>query len=353
MGCDPLGYLDEVPRPRAVRAPREAEALPRVEAVVSMRRADVLTVVADGATQAVHFGGVWAPSPVGGRFNTQFAAHTGLAAAVLPRYGREAIDAVRAMFATGTWRMAALGVTTNKGAVRTAVDFVNERDESMVAELLRRGKVACVGRAPRTVIAYAELEQAARAAEAGMWRHGVPLARRMRLASRFERETVLRDTQKVYQQRSTATGRKSADERGAVLERHENIEERGVIELEIMIQPPVTRSYELVARYRFFVTEEYGRNQQAISGVGDDGKRIDMRRPPKGESASDAGASEVETELIVVTNAVTQVRLASAPVAYTKSEKAGIAYQQGQTVTGYELEVWLATNLVYRASEGG
>jgi len=353
VGCDPLGSLDEVPRPGVERAPGGAARLPRVEAVVSMRRADILTVVADGATQVVHLAGVCAPSPVAGRFNRQFAAHTGLAVAALPRYGREAIDAVRGMFATGTWRVAALGASTNNGAVLTAVDFVDERDESMAGELLRRGYVACVGAAPRTVLAYEELERGAREAEEGMWRHAVPLGRRVRVESRFEREIVSRDRWDVYQQRNTATGRVSTEERGTVLERHEQIEERGVIELEIRVQPPVTRSYELLARYSFLVTDEYGRKQQAMSGLRDDGKRFMTRRTAGGERVRDTRACDVETALIVVTSAVTHVRIESASVANTKSEKAGIAYEQGQTVTGYEVEVWLGTNLVYWAEESG
>lgn len=350
-GCDPLAFLDELPQPRAARAPREAAPLPRVEAVVHMQRADVLTIVADGVTQAVHLAGVCAPSPVIGRFNTQFAAHTGVPLALLPRYGREAMEAVRGLLATGTWRVAAWGVTTNNGVVRTAVDFVNERDESVVALLLLRGHVARVGTAPRTVVAYDELEQAARRAEAGIWRHSVPLERRVRVASRFERETVSRDTRNVYEQRNTATGRMSSDDRGAVLERHKNIEERGVIELDIAVQPPVMRPYEVLARYRFLVTEERGRNQQTLSGVGDDGKRIITRQSASGERVRDRGTTETETMLLMITNVHTHVRLASAPVAYTQSEKAGIAYQQGQRVSGYEVEVVVGTNVVYQVRE--
>lgn len=350
-GCDPLAYLDAGPRPHVARAPRDAAPLPRVEAVVSMQRADILTIVADGETQAVHLAGVCAPSPVHGRFNTQFAAHTGLSVTALPQHGREAMAAVRGMLATGAWRVVQRGVTTNKHTIWAAVDFVNERDESLVAALLERGYVARVGAAPHTVVPYDELERMARMAETGIWRHSVPLERRVRMTSTFARETVSRDTQHVYEQRSTVTGRMSTERRSVMLERHENIEERGVINLDIAVQPPLTRPYELLARYRFLVTEERGRQQQTISGLGDDGKRTMTPRSPGGTEVRQDGSTQMAEELLLVTNGHTRTQLVSAPVAYTKSVKAGIAYQQGQRVTGYELEVLMGTSVVYYARE--
>jgi len=350
-GCDPLSYLDQVPRIVRPAPPGPPAPLPVVDELITARRADLLMLLVAGRTQAVHLAGVCAPSPVPGKLNTQLAAHTGLAPATLPAHGKSALDTVRAVLATGTWRLAVLGQTTNNGSVRAAVDLLNERDESLTAMLLSRGLVARAGAAPHTVLPYERLELEARMAERGMWSHPVPLERRLRLRSTFARETLSRDRRNVYQQRTSTTGAASSDNHAVVLERHENVEQRGVITLEVQAQPPVTRPYELVTRYRFIITDDHGRNQQSITTLTDDGKRVVSQRSPRGERVSDAQTTAYTIVPLTVTSPLASVEFTSDAVSYTRSSKVGVDYQQGQSVDGYELEVLLGTNVVYTARE--
>ncbi|MCX7847348.1 MAG: hypothetical protein N2595_04905, partial [bacterium] len=352
-GCDPLYFLDEVVKP--VEGRREgtgAQELPRVESVVGMRRADLLTVVVSGKTQEVHLAGVCAPSRVAGRYNKQFAERAGLRVEDMAGHGCAALRAARGLLARGGWRMVTFGMTTNGGRVRMAVDFVDERNESMTAKLLARGHVMRYGEVPRTMVDYEGLELGARRQEVGMWRHWVPLGRRVSVTSRFEREVVRRECGVVYEQRTQVRGRASEERKGAVLERHENVEERGVIRIEVRVEPPITRDYRLEARYRFLVVEERGRDQQVVNELVEDGKERWVSKPMlRGGVVKELAEGEEGCEEIVVTGAVTEVVIGSAPMEYTKSEKAGIAYMQGERVIGYELEVRMGTGVVYCARE--
>lgn len=346
-GCDPLSFLDVQPvrTERETREMRGEVDLPRVTALVDIRRADVFAVVSDGRTQEVHLVGICAPAAGAGRYNQWYAQYTGLRVGELPRYGREAIELVRGYVASGEWRVATFGVTTNRGMTRMAVDLVNERNESLSALLLERGYAMRYGQAPRSVIDYEALEDAARQEERGMWRHPLPLERRVRVESFFTRETAVRGRDEVYQQRTSRTGALSRDNEKVVLERHDQVEERGVITLAIQVEPPLTRTYELAARYVFFVSEEQGVDQQ-IAGE-ESGTRGGKGHVGRGKAIRRRGGDHVGTEMIVVTSAVTEVEIRSPVVEFLRSEKAGIRYEQGERIHGYEIEVWLGTNVVY------
>ena len=286
--------------------------------LVQIIRADLLKLNVNGEDHTVHLYNIVSPSPSDTTFNYKLQKRLETDNRRLMTEGRTAVDYVQGLLSTSRLLWVTFETTTNKdGRVEKEGDLFYIHTRSLARDLLLQGYAIIYTNASKYYTLYQAIEEDARKNERGIWAHPVPFNKRFYITSRFEEETLSTDTQKVYG--DTSKGRN-------LLETHRIQERRGKIDVSIQIQKPVVRPYEGMIKYRFYYKDIFGINAS------------------RGEPVKPGSHSIMPLYLQSV---YTNFPIYSGITIYTESTKAGRGYSHGNTVVGYDMEVWMGTNLVY------
>ncbi len=369
-GCDPLTFLESADDTRRAEEEALVRKCPEVT-IVDVTRADVLKVLLDGKTQNVHLAGICVPSAKRRSYNIKLARAFQLNRALMEKYGRQAIAVVHDVTKDRQLRLVELSTRTNRnGNVIVEGDILFPDRSTLSEKLLEYGVAVALEDVPQNRISYRRIEEEARATERGVWRHPVPLPRRFSVSSSFKSRTLTVDRKQVY---TEGPGPRH------LLESHKEFEKQADVTLEIRVRRPFFHAYKGKLMCRFYLRDELGKRQQEISVAprlgklrdpdGRGGRRRNDRKPlsraeqnimrdearsvrdynraVSGQDIFSVSAGPSMTESFELVSPSTNLILFSDIVDYTESTKAGTPYSHGQYHVGYDLEVWIDTNLVY------
>jgi endonuclease YncB( thermonuclease family) len=362
--CDPFALIEEATEEegQARTAADRARRSGTEARVVKVLRGDLIEAAFGGATQQVHVAGVCSPSLREDAFNRTISEREGLPLKWLPKYGEQAVRFTRDVTLNRPLRIVARRVQTNgAGAVAVDGDVVFLNGSSLAEKLLAEGFATVLPDASDTLIDLVEVQGEARRAERGLWRNPVPIAQRFNVRSDYEVETLAVDRD------STQAGD------GERVETYRMSQKQAVVTLDIAVRKPMWAPYRGLLRYAFHTREESGKRVQLMtptpvvrearaSGRGykplssEERSRVkqehkdvrDYNKEVDGGAVTKMGKTETATMPFELATLRTTLVVRSAVEDYLSATKAGISYNQGKTFRGYDLEILIGTNVVYR-----
>jgi hypothetical protein len=259
-------------------------------------------------------------------------------------------------------RVAVQEVQTNRaGQVAVDADILFLNGTTLAEKLLEYGLAAALPATPQNQVDYAALQRDAQREERGLWEHPLPVDRRFSVASDYEVQTLNIDRDSVRAEGGQGSRR---------LESSRVSQKQAVIDIDIAVRKPMWHSYRGVVRYAFHTREEEGRRVQQItptplpSSSDDSNRRAssaernryrdevkqveEYNRQADGGAVSKMGRTEDMTMPFELSSLSTTLVVKSAIEDYTSTTKAGVSYNQGTTFRGYDVEVLIGTNVVYR-----
>ncbi|NLF38454.1 hypothetical protein GX586_03355 [bacterium] len=365
-GCDPLEYMERVAEesvaeksaPERPAAPGSAAMRPAAQ-ILEVMRGDLIEVAHDGSTAALHLAYICSPSLQSSALNARLDRQFEVPNEHLAVIATNAVRQVRRMTEGRKLELTAYKVTTN-GEQRVQIDgdLVFSEGTTLANRLVSAGLALVVEDTPDTPQHLRDAEREAREAERGLWLNTLPLIRRFDVDSAFNVKVLRVDRDRVYQE---GPGHE-------VKESHKVFEKQASISVGIRARKPLTRDYGGRMVYRFVVREEKGERVQEISAApaqatGSDGKPLtraqrnqmekdrkaadDYNRASSGQAVSETSERGEITVPFTLVSRETNMVLLSDVFMYTESIKAGVNYNQGEAYIGYNLEVWVGTNIVY------
>ena len=339
LACDPFSFLDEYLNPLKPTPPKESsqkndQSLRPVQGVPAVYRADLMRVIVDGRTQLVHIAGICAPAAKQGAANDALARTHGLVALALPRQALAGIAYVQSLASNDILKLTILEWRTNSADVPYVEgDLMCGGIEPLSGRLLELGLAAVQAPVPRTAVMYDEIQMHAQEVETGMWGYACAVSRRLSVASSFDIKTLSKNKNDVFTQSEGSPHR--------LLESHDTVEKCGRIMLSFRAVKPMWHPYDLTLRYAFHSTIDEGRGSSHGTGGTSDSAA------PNASASNAPPATVMSAMSILLASEETNVMIESPAVAYTVSTKGAVKYGMGEVLSGYDVEVWYRTNLVY------
>ena len=371
-GCDPLLCLSELtatnpPAARALAAAAPAQApAAAVESILAFARADLIELVARGATATVHLADIVAPSPqTNSAFNADLAQQYQLDSLAMARYGNMALRAAAALTKDRALQLVIYASELNQARhAHIEGDIVFADKSTLAGQLLSAGCALLTTNMGLNAARLVGYESEARLAERGLWRHPVPLANRFDADSEFHVRTLNVDRTKVY-----ADGQQGQ----YIKESHREFNRVAEISLRLTTRKPLLRTYAGTLKYRFHVRQAKGERVQQITAAplqgalqsALTGKRAplsaadqraqqdvaeavrDYNRDVHGQKVSEQYTSDMTSMPFALVSLETNIVISSPSYSYSENTKGGVSYDQGDMYLGYDLEIWIGTNLVY------
>ena len=352
---------------------REQELIdkcPDVE-IAGAVRPDLLIIIVECKTQQLRLAGIQAPSPKSGSHNSKFSSSAKLDVGIVNKAGKQGIDLVSELTKDRPLKLVVLSkkdATGGNGLIDGDILFM---DNSTLSEkLLHYGAACAVSDDNDTTIHYKRIEDEAKQAERGMWRHPVKIARRFYINSSFSSKTLNIHRSKV---RASGNGRNDR------LESHKDFEKQGEITINLRVRKPFFHPYEGTITYDFVLRRDMGKRVQEIHSAPIIGKEKFLRskssssknnrnpltsaereanrkskksdreynRSAHGQNVFNFDSSGSKSIPFTLYSLSTNIIIKSDIVNYTKSTKGGTSYSHGQYYVGYNLEITIGTNLVY------
>lgn len=331
--------------------------------ILHIFRPDYYAGLIDGVTQRVHLAGIVSPDTQRDAHTLKFAEKFELNDTKMPEVAREAVAFLEGLIQQQerVW-LTYNTVTSKEGKHILEGDILLGVDSYLTDALLSRG-YAHIYKPPENIQWRLEMAQnKARMEEKGIWYNPVTLERRFFVRTHFD--DVVLNTTKNRQMSSDGT---------KLIESHRTEERQGVVNIGISVMKPVARPYEGTIYYSFVQREEKGTRRQektaapinadSIPGAGGrndlsshDQKEEQERenrivneynKTVKDQRIFDDNETNMRKLQLVIDTPETNITLRSGVQLLTKSRKAGFDYEQGSRYVGYNLDIYIGTNLIY------